>query len=173
MPVAPRYYLADSGRRTGPHSLAVLKQLAEVGAITPDTLHAAESDPNNWSPLRDSQVIHDELFPTRPRYALDANRPVDHVNRPDTTAVPSVDEMLRANIARQREAEGELLTLQPPRSNKRRRDYLILLITGNALALLGFILLPANPMVMVYLLAFVVIYNLGLAWTLYGVMDRY
>ncbi|MEZ0216276.1 MAG: DUF4339 domain-containing protein [Rariglobus sp.] len=173
MPSAPRYYLAEAGQRTGPHSLAVLKQLAEVGTITPDTLHAAESEPNDWTPLRDSQVLHDELFPARPHYTLDANRPVEHVNHPDNTAVPSVDEMLRANIARQRAAEGELLTPQPPRSNKRRRDYLFLVIAGNALGLLVFILLPSNPLVLVYLLAFFVIYNLGLAWTLYGVMDRY
>lgn len=173
MPSAPRYYLADSGQRTGPHSLAVLKQLAEVNTVTPDTLHATESDPNEWSPLRASQVLHDELFPSRPRYTLDAHRPVERVNRPDNTAAPSVDEMLRANLARQRQVEGELLTPQPPRSNKRRRDYLFLLVTGNAFAVLAFVLLPANPMVLVNLLGFFVIYNLGLAWTLYGVMDRY
>lgn len=173
MPSAPRYYLADSGRRTGPHSLAVLKQLAEVSSITPDTLHAAESEPNDWSPLRDSQVLRDELFPARPHYALDLHRPVEQVNNPNTTPVPSVDEILRANLARQREAEGELLTPQPPRPNNRRRDYLFLTIAGNLAAVLGFIFLPANPIVFVSLVAFVAIYNIGLLWTLFVVMDRY
>lgn len=173
MPTAPRYYLANGTQRTGPHSLAVLKQLAEVHTITPDTLHAAESDPDDWTPLRDSQVLHDELFPARPHYSLDHHRPVEHVNNPSNVSAPSVDEMLRANLARQRQAEGELLKPQAPRSNKRRRDYIFLVITGNAFAVLGFILLPANPMVLVPLFAFLIIYNLGLAWTLYGVMDRY
>jgi hypothetical protein len=171
MPSAPRYYLADSGRRTGPHSLAVLKQFAEIGTITPDTLHAAESEPNDWSPLRDSQVLHDELFPARPHYTLDAHRPVDHVNRPDIAAVPSVDEMLRANLARQREAEGELLTPQPPRPNKRRRDYLILAACINGLVAVN--LAMGRPWYDPFLLGFFTMGNISLAWVLYGVMDRY
>jgi hypothetical protein len=173
MPSAPRYYLADSGRRTGPHSLAVLKQLAEVSTITPDTLHATESEPNDWSPLRDSQVLHDELFPARPHYTLDLQRPVEHVNNPSNIAVPSVDEILRANLARQRATEGELLKPMPPRSNRRRNDYLFLTIAGNLAAVLGFIFLPANAVVFVSLVAFVAIYNIGLLWTLFFVMDRY
>jgi hypothetical protein len=172
MPTAPRYYLADSGRRTGPHSLAVLKQLAEVSTITPDTLHAAESEPDDWSPLRDSQVLHDELFPARPRYALDLQRPVEHVNRPDNVAVPTVDEMLRANLARQESAVPELL--KPVASpNNRRRDYLFLMIGGNAVGVVAAFLVPATPLILVPLLAFLVVYNLGITWILYGVMTRY
>jgi hypothetical protein len=172
MPSAPRYYLADSGRRTGPHSLAVLKQLAEVGTITPDTFHAAESDPNTWSPLRDSEVLHAELFPARPRYALDANRPIQNVNHPSNTPVLSVDEMLRANLTRQQSAVPELL--KPVESpNHRRRDYLFLMISGNSIGILAAFLLPANPIVLVPLFIFLVVYNLGITWVLYGVMNRY
>jgi fatty acid desaturase len=81
--------------------------------------------------------------------------------------------MLRANLARQRQAEGELLKPLPPRSNRRRNDYLIAALAGNLLAALGFIYLPGNPVTFVYLVAFVVIYNISLVWVLFFVMDRY
>jgi hypothetical protein len=173
MPSAPRYYLAEEGRRTGPHSLAVLKQLAEVGTITPETLHASESDPNDWSPLRASQVLHDELFPERPHYALDSNRAVEHVNRPDNAAVPSVDEMLRANIARQRQAEGELLTPQPPRPNRRRTDYLLTVAGGAGVSMIPWLFVHVTAGHIILTLAATTFVAICAAWVFYGVMDRY
>jgi hypothetical protein len=171
MPTVPRYYLAEAGQRTGPHSLAVLKQFAELRTITADTLHATESEPNDWSPLRDAEVLHDELFPARPHYSLYLQRPVEHINRSDNAAVPSVDEMLRANLARQREAEGELLSPQPPRPNNRRRDYLILAAFINGLVAVNLAL--GRPWYDPFLLGFFAMGNISLAWVLYGVMDRY
>lgn len=172
MPSAPRYYLADSGRRTGPHSLAVLKQLAEVSSITPDTLHAAESEPNDWSPLRDSQVLRDELFPPRPHYALDLHRPVEHVNNPNNTPVPSVDEMLRANLARQQSVTPELLK-EIPRPNRRRRDCIFLLIAAFVLCVAPWFFIPLTIGLILLSTAAFLFMSLCILWILYGVMDRY
>jgi hypothetical protein len=40
-------------------------------------------------------------------------------------------------------------------------------------AVVAWLFLPTNPMVLVPLLAFAVIYNIGIAWVMFGVMDRY
>lgn len=173
MPSAPRYYLAEEGRRTGPHSLAVLKQLAEVATITPDTLHATESDPNDWSPLRDSQVLHDELFPARPRYALDANRAVEHVNHPDDAPIPTVDDLLRTNLARQRQAEGELLAPKPPRSNRRRSDFLFTVAAGAGASMISWLFVDVTVGHIILTVASTVFVAICAAWVFYGVMDRY
>ncbi len=174
MPTGPRFFIVEAGQRTGPHSLAVLKQKAEIHVLAADSLIAPENEPDTWSPLRDSQVLCEELLPARTHYALAPDRPVDHVNGSPTDAPPlSVEDMLRGNLARQRSADGELLAPLPPRPNRRRTDYLIMVTCGNLLALAAWLLLPANPMVLVPLLAFLVIYNIGLAWVLFGVLDRY
>jgi len=172
MPTAPRYFLREDGRRTGPHTLAVLKQKAELGLLSAESLFAPETEPEAWAALRESQVLCEELIPARPHYNL-GKREIEHVNRADTPAPPSVEDMLRANLARQQQVEGELLKPLPPRSNRRRNDYLISAIAGNLLAALGFIYLPGNPVTFVYLVAFVVIYNISLIWVLFFVMDRY
>lgn len=173
MATGPRYFLQENGLRTGPHSLAVLKQKAEIHVITPDTSLAPENEPDVWAPITDSQVLREELFPLRTHFSLGA-RTVETVNSSaDPNHAPSVDEMLRDNLTRQRAAEGELLKPMPPRSNRRRNDYLFLTIAGNLAAVLGFVFLPANPVVFVSLVAFVAIYNIGLIWTVFFVMDRY
>lgn len=173
MPTAPRYFLLEEGQRTGPHSLAVLKQKAEVRVLTADSLIAHETEPDAWAPLGDFQVLCDELLPVRTRYALAPDHKVEHVNTPGETAPPTVQELLRANAVRERSAIGELLAPLPRRSNKRLRDYLILVVCGNLLALLAFLFLPMNPVSFVYLVAFVAIYNTSLPWVMFAVMDRY
>lgn len=206
MPSSPYYFLTEAGQRTGPHSLAVLKQKGELRAITADTLIAPESDPDGWSPLRDSPALCAELIPARVHYTLGAhaikqinhpaNPPAPSVeeilksnhareqtvpgNRPKPAAhasplptAPTVEDLLRGNLARAQAASGELMTPAPKRSRRRRFDYAFMVVFGNLFAVLAFVLLPGNPMVLVPLLGFVVIYNIGLAWVLFGVMDRY
>jgi hypothetical protein len=172
MPTAPRYFLMEDGQRTGPHSLAVLLQKAEMHALTADTLIALENEPNNLLPLRDFQVLCSELLPERVHYTLGAHA-IDRVNTADTPAALSVQEMLRANRDRELAVEGKLLKPVGERPNRRRRDYILLSLAGNAFAALAWLLFPGTSLIMASLLGFVVIYNLSLAWVLYGVMDRY
>lgn len=172
MPTAPRYFLMEAGERTGPHSLLVLRQKADVAALSPDTRVAPENEPNLWAPLRDYQVLCSELIPERPHYTLGAHA-IERVNDSTLPAAPSVQEILSSNLAHERRVEGHLLKAVPPRSNRRLRDYLGLVVAGNLFSALAWVLLPAHPMVVVPLLGFVVIYNVGLAWVLFGVMDRY
>jgi hypothetical protein len=171
MSSGPRFFLTEDGRRTGPHSLAVLKQKAELGVIKPDSALAPEAEPEAWEPIRDSSVLNEELFPARPRFNL-AHRAVERVNTPgEPRHVPSVDEMLRANLARQQAAEGELLKPMPPRSNRRRNDYLILAAMINGLFVVNLII--GRPWYDPFLIGLFVMGNVSLAWVLFGVMDRY
>lgn len=171
MATGPRYFLSENGRRTGPHSLAVLKQKAEIGVIKPDTSLAPEVEPDTWAPISDFQVLAEELFPARPRYSL-GTRVVEKVNHAsDNHSAPSVHEMLRDNLARQQAAEGELLKPLPPRSNRRRRDYLIVAGLINGLVIINVIL--GRPWFDPFLLGFFAMGNISLAWVLFVVLDRY
>jgi len=167
-----RYFLIEDGHRTGPHSLAVLLQKAEVHAITPETPIAQENEADNWSPLRELEVLCGELFSERPHYTLD-HHAIERVNNSDNPYAPSISDMLSANLAHQRAAEGELLKPIEHSTNNRRRDYLILCIGGNLLAFLGWLILPGNPVLLISLSGFVVLYNVGIAWVIFGVMGRY
>jgi hypothetical protein len=79
--------------------------------------------------------------------------------------------MLRANLARQQAAEGELLKPMPPRSNRRRNDYLILAAMINGLFVVNLII--GRPWYDPFLIGLFVMGNVSLAWVLFGVMDRY
>src|SRR5690606_6398356 len=138
------------GLRTGPHSLLVLKQKAEIHMITPETSLASETNPDGWTPIREMEVVCAELFPARTRLRL-GSRTVEHLNANDPRAAIRVEDLLQDNLRRRQAAETDLLSPLPPRSNKRLRDYLLLAIAGNLLALLGFVFLPINPVVFVYL----------------------
>ncbi len=172
MQPTPRYFLLDDGQRTGPHSLAVLKQKAEMGFLTRDNLIAPENDPEAWAPLKESQVLCEELIPARPHYTL-GKREVEKVNHAGNPEILSVDQILRGNLARQQQAESELLKTLPPVSNRRRNDCLLLLIIGNLLIGLAYYFLRHNPMAAVSLLGVVALYNTGVVWILFFVMDRY
>jgi hypothetical protein len=170
MPAGPRFFLSENGLRTGPHSLVVLKQKAEIGVLRPDTSIAPESEPGDWSPIHESQVLSEELFPARRQFTLGA-RTVEMVNSSATQAAPSVEEMLRDNLARQRAAEGELLKPLPPRSNKRRNDYILL--AGGLNAIVAVRLLQGCPVYDPFLVGLFVMGNISLVWVMFFVMDRY
>jgi len=173
MPTGPRYFLTEEGQRTGPHSLAVLRQKAEIGIIKPDTSIAPESDPDDWSPLSDSSVLTEELFPARPHFTL-GPRTVDTVNSPaDFLPAPSVGDLLRGNLARQRASESELLTPQPPRSNRRLRDYLFTVAAGAAVSMIPWLFVQVTVGHIILTAAATVFVAVTAAWVFFVVMDRY
>lgn len=170
MSTEPRYFLIEDGRRTGPHSMTVLRQKADIHVITPDTPIAPEDAPETWAPLRDSSALCIELLPVRPRYTLRAST-IERVNADEIPAAPSVKEILQSNLARERSVEGELLKPLPPRSNRRRNDYLIAAGLLNGLVIANLFL--GRPWYDPFLLGFFVMGNISLAWVIFGVMDRY
>lgn len=171
--MSPAYYLVEEGRATGPHSIAVLRQKAEVHALRPDTLvHPVDAAPETgWRPLHAEPELHALLCPARTAPALGVAHfdPVNAATDASTTGF-SIATALHDNTARQRAAEGDLLPPLPPAPNNRRRNYLVCAVGLNLFCLLlgpliGFI----NP----FLIGLFVMGNIALVWVLYGVMDRY
>jgi hypothetical protein len=163
----PRYYLALDGQLSGPHGLDALKDMASVHAFTRDTLATPEGT-ENWLPLHAIPALADTLFPSAAKFQLKekAFAPTSDSDRPVT-----VEELLHTNLASE--------SRQPPAAHapcpgtSRRRDFLFAAICANALALIAWLLLPSHPFILVPLLAYVVIINLGLYWVFYQVMSRY
>jgi hypothetical protein len=173
MATGPRYFLSENGQRTGPHSLAVLKQKAELGVLKPDTSIAPETEPDEWTPISDSQVLCEELFPLRRQFTFGA-RPIEKVNTPTAPHhAPSVDEMLRDNLARQRSTEGELLKPMPPRSNRRLTDYLFTVAAGAGLSMLPWLFVPVTAAHVFLAVGATVFVAISAAWVFFFVMDRY
>ena len=172
MPSAPRYFLREDGRRTGPHSLSVLKQKAEMGLISADTLMAQENEPEAWAALRDSQVLYEELLPASPHYTL-APREIIRVNHADNPATRSVEEMLRANLARQQQVEDELLKPLPPRSNRRMNDYLFIVAGGAGVSMIPWLFVTVTKAHILLSLGATAFIASCAAWVMFGVMDRY
>lgn len=171
--MSPAYYLVEEGHSTGPHSLAVLAQKAEVHALRPDSLvcPVESAEAPDWRPIRELPELHDHLFAPRTLPSLGAARFAAVNSEIDQAAAPFVvEQALRDNTARQRAAEGELLKDLGPRPNRRRRDYLFCAGGLNLFVLLlGPLIGYGNP----FLVGLWAIGNVSLVWILYGVMDRY
>lgn len=170
MPTTPRYFLVEDGQRTGPHSLAVLRQKADIHVLTPNTPISSVDTPETWTPLRDS-ALYAELFPNRPRYTLGAHA-IERVNADNIPAPLSVPELLRANSTYEKAAEKQTRKQNALRTFDRWRDYAILILFGNVLAALAWEFLPAARTRIVPLLAFVVIYNIGVLWFIFSRRHR-
>lgn len=168
----------ENGLATGPHSLVVLRQKAEIRVIHADSLvrPAEASDAVPWLPIRSLPDLHADLFPpkTLPKLAASvapfasANAPASHAHVP--AAATDVFSILKDNSARDRASVDELLKDLGPRTNTRRRDYLICAIALNLFVLCaGQFVGYVNP----FLIGLAVMGNLGLAWVMFAVMDRY
>ena len=171
--MSPAYYLVEDGQTTGPHSLAVLRQKAEIHVLRPEALvHPADSTPDaGWHPISSEPELLALLFPARTAPVLGKASFDSSISNRDASIVPfDVAAALRDNTARQRTAEGELLPPQPPRPNNRRRDLFVSIVGLNLFCLLmGFLIGFANP----FLIGLFAMGNVSIVWVLYGVMDRY
>jgi len=94
-------------------------------------------------------------------------------NSRDTPAAPSVHEILGQNLAVQKSVEPAVLPHLTDRRTNRRRDYWITMLSGNALGGITLIFLHSNPVALIYLLAFFIIFNISLLWVMYAVMSKY
>ena len=168
------YELQESGCVTGPHSLVVLRQKAEIHVLRPDHLVrlASAPEPGPWLPIREIPELCELLFPPRARPRLSTLVVHDSTNTRTDASTPATDvfKLLKDNSAHQRAAEDDLLKDLGPRPNNRRRDYLILAFSLNVfVAAVGSFVGYHNP----FLIGLWTMGNLGLIWVLYFVMDRY
>ena len=84
-----------------------------------------------------------------------------------SAAENDVHAILRDNHTRAEAAGLNKLTPKPTRKSKRLRDYLVLLLGGNVALLMAFRLQP------IFAGAGLVLFNVGLAWIMWVVMDDY
>ena len=169
----PRYFLTEDGKRTGPHSMAVLVQKAEIRMLTANTLLAPENEPDAWAPLSSYEVLCSELLPNRPNYTL-GSRNIERVNSNNVPPAPSISEMLKANLAHEKAFQSTLPKAPPPkRSNKRLRDFLIVSITLTLAAVFAGMKFSDNTFFTIALVGATVFLNACLAWVMFGIMSRY
>jgi hypothetical protein len=94
-------------------------------------------------------------------------------NHRATPPAPSIHEMLGQNLAVQKSVEPAVLPHLADRRTNRRRDYWVTMLSGNALGAGALIFLHSNPVALVYLLGFFIIFNVCLLWVMYAVMSKY
>lgn len=75
--------------------------------------------------------------------------------------------VLRENLHRANEAGLNDVVFAPPRRSKRKRDYIFAMIVGNMALAICTIISP------LFGGAGIVIYNVGITWVMWGVMDDY
>ncbi|MGA2445487.1 MAG: hypothetical protein ABSG50_08705 [Opitutaceae bacterium] len=190
----PVLFLRLNNEVRGPFGKDQLRELAELWVITPAT-EVSESAAGPWTRIQEAAGCAD-VFRERPQYQfkakefaklnLDTTPPVDHrdliaaANRGRSTAPgfyppaaskspTTVEEVLKLNREREHAAGLDVLKPMPRVINRRRRDYLIVLIGGNLVFYFGLNAIsgPAVGGLMAFF------YTIGITWVMYGVMDKY
>jgi hypothetical protein len=190
----PPLFLRLNNEARGPFAWDRLCELAESGVITPAT-KASSNRVGPWTPISEAGD-YAAVFPLRTQLQFKA-RPFEAVNRPSdppvdhhaliaaanwgrpappTAAPPAaaqsgneVEDILRLNREREKQAGLDQLKPAPPGSNRRRRDYLMLLISGNLVLFFGLNAIGGLALGGVVAAVFTV----GLTWAVYGIMDKY
>lgn len=170
MMAEPRYFVRLEAGRSGPHSLAALREMASANAFNADTQISLEES-GAWFAIRDLPELAETLFPAARKHSLKTKA---FVATPDSDTAISVEEILRTNLraegARPAPAVPPPVTHYP---NLRRRDYLLTAAACNGFlgALAWF--LPRAPLSDLLLISACVVINVVLYWIYYHVMSRY
>jgi len=190
----PPLFLRLSDAVHGPFGAEQLRELADGGAVNPQT-EAATDPAGPWTALETfSQGA--ALFPAPQHFQFKKREiervnhsqlpPVDHheliaaANRPLTPRassqpppLPNDVVQILQGVARKQVAREALMDIKP-RPNRRLRDFLVLMIPLNGL-LIGAILWTGlrSPIEFVFLVAALGILNAGAAWIIFFLMDRY
>jgi hypothetical protein len=173
----PPYYLLDEGRPTGPHSLIVLHQKADIHVIGPDsTVRPAESPDAPWIPIRLIPDLHAFLFPPKTPPVLASSRPAARTKPPgsDPTSRPvEVESLLRDNTARLVASEYFDPGAMSSRRARRHRAFLftVLALAAPAWALYRFGPLPRTETTVTLLASAVAIASLLSYWLIYHITD--
>jgi hypothetical protein len=138
-------------------------QFEQVNPVRPPA--PGEEPPTSPSPtpdaVRDTPIDIRELVRQGAQSGpvLKGNAPANRANE--------VHEILRDNLARADAAGLNDVKPVAPRKSRRKRDYFLSLLAGNAFFIWG---LTLNP---VFAGAGLVLFNVGLTWVMWVVMDDY
>lgn len=118
--------------------------------------------PSPAGPLTVQDLLH---HANSPQHGPGAGPPAPSKN--------DVQVILRDNLARANAAGMHHVNPLPPRPSRRRRDYVTLLVFGNTIFGIGMLVGHDNPMVFVYSLSGAALFNVGVTWIIWVLMDRY
>ena len=132
----PSYQLVEGDQITGPHTLAVLRQKAEIRVIRPDTpVRPIAQPPEIWRTIRDCPELHALLFVAKTAPKLGTSRFQNTNEKTDAESAPvDVATLLRGNVAHERATIAQLNSADAPDPFPSPR---LLLIGGALLVLLA------------------------------------
>jgi hypothetical protein len=170
----PSYYLIEDHEPTGPHSVSVLLQKAEIFVITPDTaVKPAEPPEALWVQIHELPELRALLFPAKKTLNLRTFAPFKATPEIEARHEPvHVEDMLRNNTLNQIAAED----LKPRRLSigprqRRNRTFLISALVINVPSFLAFCLMTAEVPAMVIAPTLAAIATVILYWFMYHLMS--
>ena len=92
----------------------------------------------------------------------------DDSNRPPES---DVVKMLRANHEARKAVETPIDPAKP--KNRKRRDYILVMVAGNAFLIGLFWFLPSNAVTAIFALSGIVLFSIGVTWAFFMVMSDY
>ncbi len=132
------------------------------------------NDVRRDSPLHEAQPLPDPGIVAADQGRIDVRdlartAAIPTAKSHSTPAAPAneVHTMLRDNLARANAAGVNRVALTPQRHSRRKRDYWVAFALGNALLAVATVISP------IYGAAGLIIYNLGLTWIMWFVLDDY
>ena len=105
--------------------------------------------------------------PRKPTTGVPAPKNSVRRSRAPANRANDVHALLQQNLAHANAAGLNELAAKPKRRSKRKRDYFLSLIVGNA------VLLGATAIQPIFGAAGLIIFNIGLTWIMWFVMDDY
>src|SRR5258708_31069734 len=100
-------------------------------------------------------------------------RAIDRVKTASKPAAPSVEEILRMNLERQKAAESAVPIIRKDRRTRRTLDFWLSMAGANLLGLTAAFLIPFNPVTTIFLLAYSVMINVVLVLSFFFILDKY
>jgi hypothetical protein len=118
--------------------------------------------------------MKDEPEPESRKFELKP-KPFETVNAPISSEASEpikVESILRDNLAIREDHKPLVLDLNQ-KMPRRKRDYLLLLVVGNALLFVGIQFLPNDPLLHTLGWSAMGLYSAALTWLMWAVMDSY
>jgi len=188
-------FLRMPDRVRGPFGTEMLKELIETGVISEATV-VGDSEAGPWTTLG-RHGLAAELFQPKSAFRLKATEfhrantasapPMDHQEMirmanqgsvgPKKGAAPAprpindVEAMVRSTAAANVAREAPMIFV--PRKNRRRRDFLFLILVGDGIGALLLYTFRHYPLPLIGVASFMGLYTGAVTWIVWSVMGRY
>jgi hypothetical protein len=170
----PSFYLIEGHEPTGPHSVQVLRQKADVYAITLDTAVKPSEPPDAiWAQIHEIPELRALLFPPKKTLNLRTFAPFQGTPEIEARHEPiHVEDMLQKNALHQIAAE-EFVPRKLSHSPRfiRNRNFILLALALNVPSFLGYCLLTSEMPALVIAPTLAAVATVVLYWFMYQLAD--